>query len=196
MHHRRAAALIGVCAGVFFGVTQPRTRASFVLAEPSQAALGSEGVRRYPLSESIPNPADPGASNIVRALLEPAALELVGESERMQVHVLLENQLETPARVKYALELVDDRGRGRHLETQSPTVIVTGRARHSEVVLGVPEQLPDGYYTLTLTAAAADRRYSGVALDFLYLSIRHGKVVPLDPEEYFTESKANLAVAQ
>lgn len=180
-------ALLGVLAGLgAVGAMDPAR------AEAGEAVL----VQRFPLSTRAPGADHAGALDRLHAVLEPAELLRTRNGEELRVHVLLENLMDARVAAQYALELVDDRGSLHALGARSQVFVVPAGQRSSAVVAGVGAGLADGYYILRLTAASSDGARAGNAITPLYLHVEAGSITPIDAEEFYRDSNANLEVRQ
>src|SRR5262245_56670799 len=93
-----------------------------------------------------------------------------------------------PARARYALELVDDRGK-QIIAPRRSEVVTLGDARR-QLVERLPAGLADGWYVVRVTVAARAGAERATTVRELFFEVERGAAVLLTPAEYHARSRA------
>jgi hypothetical protein len=134
-----------------------------------------------------------GMENAISLDVLPTRVDRLPQGERLTFSVRLAHQLRGQAKIRYAIELLDDTGRAvapvstSPIQELRPLTVLEG----SPVVL--PEGLADGDYQVRITAAA---RSSGdgepsTLIHTLYVRRRGGAFSELSAGEWFQATRAN-----
>jgi hypothetical protein len=133
-----------------------------------------------------------GHEPLVAVAIEPSAVLRGRAGEALEYKVSLKSRSSRTVAIKYATEIVDAKGTPFMEPAVSPTVSAPALAT-SEAHIATPEGLPDGYFQVRVTAAAADGEEDTVQIREAYLLVQKGTVTPIDAVEWFQVSGANEA---
>jgi len=159
--------------------------------------LGFEGARSLdarPVAASVPS-ATPefhtlGIDSRLELRRDPRSeIALSGRDAWLRIDV--ESRFEESARLRTAVELVDERGHPveppRH---ETPLALEAGGSARIEVPL--PTRLSDGFYRYRVTAVARAGREASDAVLEIGLAVADGTAQLLTDDEWFEHSLANL----
>jgi hypothetical protein len=154
---------------------------------PVPATIGALGAGD-PAAALTPPP--PG--NDLRVEVAPARLARSAGGESLELDVAITNPAAVDARVKYAFEVVDDRGAVVAPAAISPALRLTA-GEQRRVSVATPAGLPDGYYAARVTVALRSHRGAGADGQTTYLRIEGGAITPVDFSTFHDESRAHEA---
>lgn len=124
----------------------------------------------------------------------PERVNTSSRGEALELRLKLTGRFRRRAFVRHAIELVDDRGR-EILPARISDIETLAQAEETrEFRLTTPEELPDGFYQLRVTAVGADDEQDASEIVELYLRVRQGGVEQMSSDEWFGESRANEGV--
>jgi hypothetical protein len=136
--------------------------------------------------ESRRSPGPPKSALGIAAV--PARLARTSHGEALEIEVRIANQSASPARAKYAFEVLDDRGAGTMKPAISSPIGLDVDAAHTARLV-TPAGLADGYYAARVTVAfhgAADQTVDSRTVYFL---VERGDITPIDELTFDTESR-------
>jgi len=177
--------------------------AAFALGLSATAAaphpLQRDATKKVSLSD-LARPQFPPGSICVGGMEGPMAVEIVPErtdtgprGESLAYSVRLRNRTEDPIRARYAVELVTDTGAVVTAPEIAGISEFDGGAERSDG-RSTPAGLPDDFYILRVTAAAAAPSGDSAEVVHLFFEVRGGHVYPIDTEEFYARSSANEGV--
>jgi hypothetical protein len=127
--------------------------------------------------------------------LEPRQVIADGKGrEALALSLHLTSRFDGPARARYGVELVDDRGKAYQAPSLSGLIGLDRRGAEGVADLRTPDGLPDGLYKLRVTAVAKGAGADASEVVHLYLRVAGGAIQQLAPEEYHKASRENMAV--
>jgi hypothetical protein len=137
------------------------------------------------------DPPPPGDG--LRLDVTPSRIAHGARGQSLELEVAITNPRPGPAKVKYAVELADDRGRELIAPEMSATLrLASGEARTVRVL--TPGGLADGYYVARVTVAISEGTDFSTDGRSTYLHVEGGEITPIDFTTFHNDSRANEAI--
>lgn len=161
------------------------------------AASGAIARNRAVVRRPIPAPPlevsgdNDGYEPLVTVGVEPSAVLQGAAGDALELQLSFRSRSERTTAIRYAYELVDDRGSSLHKPVLSQPAAMPARAARAARIT-TPAGLPDGYFEVRVTAAAADGVEDTLQIAERYFVVRQGAVTPVSSDEWFQSSNANL----
>lgn len=161
-------------------------------------AAGSSAPGAPPPATATPAPGNGqlcrgGDDGLLGVELEPAMVVAGPGGEGLAVDLRLRSRFRGASRVRFASELVDDRGRAHQAPARSSVLGLGAHGEHGER-LQIPSRLADGFYKLRLTAVATGAEGAAAEVVQLHLRKQGGSLAQLSMSDWIDQSAQNLAV--
>lgn len=128
-----------------------------------------------------------GHAPLVTIELEPARVTRGAAGERMELMLAMISRSSRQSAVRYAYEVVDERGNELAEPFVSTLAALAPRGVHAARI-AIPDGVPDGYFTVRVTAVAADGKEDTAQIAERYFQADRGSVTPVTSDEWLSVS--------